>query len=409
MKNKILTILLAFVIAFGLWAYVITVEKPESAKTYYDIPVVLQNESILTERGLMIVSERPTVTLDLVGTRANLNDLNESNINVICNVASIVTPGTHQLTYNVAYPGNIPSGSVTRQKSVPDMVTLKVENRITKQIQVVPDYMGTTVPEGMIADKENLVLDHPTIEISGPQSVMDQITQAVIQVDLSGQTETVVGEYSYTLCNDAFEPVDAQLVTTNVELVNLKLPIRWVKEITLELNVIEGGGATKLTSVIDIQPKTIRVSGSASLLDDLDVLQIGTIDLGTLEAGLALNFDIILPEGLTNETGISQAKVDVKFPNLMVKTFQVDNIVLENIPQGMEAELITQLLEVKLRGPAGLMENITAADIKAVVDLSQAAAGTDKFAVQIVLDSEFAGLGALNSYTVMVALTQTAA
>lgn len=409
MKNKILTILLAFVIAFGLWAYVITVEQPESAKTYYDIPVVLQNESILTERGLMIVSERPTVTLDLVGTRANLNDLNESNINVICNVASIVTPGTHQLTYNVAYPGNIPSGSVTRQKSVPDMVTLKVENRITKQIQVVPDYMGTTVPEGMIADKENLILDHPTIEISGPQSVMDQITQAVIQVDLSGQTETVVGEYSYTLCNDAFEPVDAQLVTTNVELVNLKLPIRWVKEITLELNVIEGGGATKLTSVIDIQPKTIRVSGSASLLDDLDVLQIGTIDLGTLEAGLALNFDIVLPEGLTNETGISQAKVDVKFPNLMVKTFQVDNIVLENIPQGMEAELITQLLEVKLRGPAGLMENITAADIKAVVDLSQAAAGTDKFAVQIVLDSEFAGLGALNSYTVMVALTQTAA
>lgn len=409
MKNKILTILLAFVIAFGLWAYVITVEQPESAKTYYDIPVVLQNESILTERGLMIVSERPTVTLDLVGTRANLNDLNESNINVICNVASIVTPGTHQLTYNVAYPGNIPSGSVTRQKSVPDMVTLKVENRITKQIQVVPDYMGTTVPEGMIADKENLILDHPTIEISGPQSVMDQITQAVIQVDLSGQTETVVGEYSYTLCNDAFEPVDAQLVTTNVELVNLKLPIRWVKEITLELNVIEGGGATKLTSVIDIQPKTIRVSGSASLLDDLDVLQIGTIDLGTLEAGLALNFDIVLPEGLTNETGISQAKVDVKFPNLMVKTFLVDNIVLENIPQGMEAELITQLLEVKLRGPAGLMENITAADIKAVVDLSQAAAGTDKFAVQIVLDSEFAGLGALNSYTVMVALTQTAA
>lgn len=408
MKNKILPILLSAVIAFGLWAYVITVDQPESEKTYYNIPVVLQNESILTERGLMIVSERPTVTLDLSGTRTNLNQLNESNINVIANVASIVTPGTHELTYNVSYPGNIPSGSIVRKKSDPDMITLKVENRITKPIPVVPDYMGTTVPEGLVADKENMILDYETIEVSGPESVLDQITQAVILVDLQDQTQTIVGEYTYTLCDEAGEPVDSQLVTTNAELVNLTLPIQRVKEITLELNIIEGGGATALTSVIDIQPRTIRVSGSEALLDDLDVLEIGTVDLSTLEGNTILNFDILLPEGVVNETGISEAVVEVKFPNLKAQSFSVSNIVLQNVPEGMQAELITQMLEVKLRGPVAMMENITEGDITAVVDLSQASAGTDKFAVQIVLNSEFAGVGALNSYTVMVALTQTA-
>ena len=80
MKNKILTILLSLAIAFGLWIYVITVEQPESETTYYNIPVVLQNESILTERGLMITSERPSVTLHLSSTRTNLNQLNENNI-----------------------------------------------------------------------------------------------------------------------------------------------------------------------------------------------------------------------------------------------------------------------------------------------------------------------------------------
>ena len=45
-----MTLLLSVAIAFGLWLYVITVEQPESQKTYYDIPVVLQNESILAER-----------------------------------------------------------------------------------------------------------------------------------------------------------------------------------------------------------------------------------------------------------------------------------------------------------------------------------------------------------------------
>ena len=103
MKNKILSILLAAVIAFGMWLYVITVEQPESEENYYDIPVVLQNESVLAERGLMIVSERPAVTLKLSGTRTHLNQLNESNINVITNVSSIVTPGTHELVYSVSF------------------------------------------------------------------------------------------------------------------------------------------------------------------------------------------------------------------------------------------------------------------------------------------------------------------
>lgn len=405
MKNKILSILLAAVLAFGLWLYVITVEQPESEKTYYDIPVVLQNESILAERGLMIVSERPAVTLTLSGTRTHLNQLNESNINVIANVSSIVTPGTHELVYSVSFPGSIPSGAVGTQSSNPDMVTLKVENKITKQVQVVPEYTGT-VAEGLIADKENVVMDFAAIEVSGPESVLSQITQAKILVDLEGQTETLVGEYTYTLCNEAGEPVDSQWVTTNVEAVNVTLTVRRVKEITLQVNVVAGGGATLATSSIDVQPKTIRVSGSEALLEGLDVLEIGTIDLGQLTSDTTLTFPVVLPEGIINETGITEATVEVKFPNLRTVSLNVTNIQLINAPAGLEAELVTQLLELKLRGPASLVTAITAEDVTITVDLSQAQVGTDKYAIQITLPEEYAGVGALGTYTVMVTLTQ---
>lgn len=407
MKSKLRPLLLSILIALCLWLYVMTVEQPESKKTYYDIPVVLQNESILAERGLMIVSERPTVTMELSGTRTNLNQLNESNINVIANVSSIVTPGTHELNYNVSYPGNIPSGSISRNSSNPDMITLKVENRITKPIPVVPDYMDTTVPEGMIADKENMILDYETIEVSGPESVLENITKAVIEVDLKDQTQTIVGEYQYTLCNDAGEPVDSQWVTTNVELVNMTLQIRRLKEITLDVTVVDGGGATKQTSTIDIQPRTIQVSGSEALLENLEVLDLGTVDLGALENDSVLNFTIALPEGITNETGIAEATVEVKFPNLRTVKFDVTNIQLQNVPAGMEPELVTQILEVKLRGPVALMEKITAEDIIASIDLKDAQPGTDKYTVQITLGSDFTGVGAMNSYTAMVTLTET--
>ena len=76
MKNKILAILLSAVVAFGLWMYVVTFVSPESEKTYYEIPVVLQNKNILTERGLMVVSDDPKVTLALKSSRTIQNDLN---------------------------------------------------------------------------------------------------------------------------------------------------------------------------------------------------------------------------------------------------------------------------------------------------------------------------------------------
>ena len=405
MKNKILSILLAGVIAFGLWLYVITVEQPESEETYYNIPVVLQNETVLAERGLMIVSERPEVTLRLAGSRTNLNQLNESNINVIANVNSIVTPGTHELTYSVSYPGSVPAGSITRQSSTPDMITLKVENKITKQVNVVPEYVGS-VAEGLIADKENVAIDFAAIEVSGPESVLSQITQAKIQVDLEGRTETVVGEYTYTLCNDAGEPVDSQWVTTNVEAVNLTLTIRRVKEITLQVSVVPGGGATVATSSIDIQPKTIRVSGSEALLEGLDVLELSTIDLGQVTEDSVLTFPVVLPEGIINETGITEAAVEVKFPNLHTISLSVADIQLINVPENLEAELVTQLLELKLRGPASVLDGILAENVTVTVDLSQAQVGTDKYLVQISLPEEYAAVGALGTYTVMVTLTE---
>ena len=408
MKSKILTILMSAAIALGLWLYVITVEQPESEMTYYNIPVVLQNEDILAERGLMIVSERPTVTLHLSSTRTNLNQLNESNINVIANVNSIVTAGTHELTYNVAYPGNVPSGAVSRQSSRPNMITLKVENRITRQIPVVPVYSGS-VAEGLLADRENLVLDNAFIEVSGPESVVEKIAQAAIFVNLEGQTQTIVQECTYTLCDESGEPVDSQWVTTNVEVVNLTLTVRQVKEVRLSVKIVDGGGATALTSSVNVEPKTIRVSGSEALLNGLDVLELGTINLGEIADDKTLTMPITLPEGITNETGITEATVTVHFPNLTTKTMSVDNIELINIPDGLEAELVTKIMEINLRGPKGLIKDITEEQVTVKVDVSEAQTGTDKYAVTIEFGSGFAGVGALNSYTVMVTLTEAGA
>lgn len=407
MKSKLVTFLLALLFAFGLWLFVVTVEQPESESTYYDIPVVFQNngEELLKERGLMLVSERPTVTLKLKSTRTNLRNLNESNINILVNLANITTAGTHRLNYSISYPGNVPSGEVSVVSASLEQITLKVERRITKQIEVVPVYNGS-VPEGMIAHKEEAELDYEYIEVSGPESVMENITQAVIQVDLEGQTQTLAGEYTYTLCDAEGNPVDASLLTTNVEVVNLMVKIQQVKEIELRVKVISGGGATEQTSTITIDPATIRVSGPEALLADLEYLEIGTIDLSTVVQAETKTFLIQLPEGITNETGVTAVSVIVEFPNLRTLKLIVNDIKIVGLPEGLEAELITQQLEITLRGLTEQISGVRTTDLVVSVDLSNAQVGTFTQAATITINSRFPDVGTMGTYSVSVTVKE---
>lgn len=407
MKNKIITLLLALLFSCGLWLFVVTVEQPESENTYYDIPVIYQNdgEALLKDRGLMIVSERPTVTLKLKSTRTNLRNLNESNINILVSLANVTTAGSHKLNYSISYPGNVPSGEVSVVSSSLEQISIKVEKRITKPIEVVPVYLGS-VPEGMIAHTEEVELDNETIEVTGPESVMDKITQAIIQVDLEGQTQTIAGEYAYTLCDAEGTPVDSALLTTNAEAVNLVLKIQQVKEVELRVKVIPGGGATEVTSTIDIQPAKIRVSGPEALLEDLEYLEIGTIDLGAMTKAETVEFDVVLPEGVTNETGATTAKVDVTFPQLSTRKLSVTVIQVINLPEGLEAELITETLEVTLRGLATQVEAIKNTDLTVTVDLEDAQPGTFTKGVNISIDSKYPNVGTMGTYSVSVTVKE---
>ncbi len=408
MKSKLLAILISAAVAIGLWAYVITVVNPESEKTYYDIPVVLQNKNVLTERGLMLVSEEPKVTLVLKSTRTILNDLNEANINVIANVANIENPGVHNLTYTVSYPGNIPPYEVAVQSSSTDLITLKVENRIRKLIPVEIDYGGTSVPEDYIADFKNLQLDSPSVEVVGPESVMDQIDKAVIRVDLSGQTKFMAGEYEYALCNEAGEPVDAAKVTTNVEIINLSLPILRVKEVALKVEIIAGGGATEQTSTITIDPQTIQISGNDAMLENLNEIVLDTINLGEILENEVRSYSLtnFLPEGVDNLTGVDMVTVEVQFPQLLMQTFNVTNITATNVPDNLDMELITKALQVTVRGPIELVSNMTEADISVVVDFSEAQPGTAKMKAEVVIGEAFAGVGAVDTYQVSATLRE---
>lgn len=252
-----------------------------------------------------------------------------------------------------------------------------------------------------MSDRENRVLDYDKVTVMGPASVADLIEKAVIEVDLNERRESISQDYRYTLCDKNGNPVDAELITTNVENVHLDVKIQQVKEVKLVAEIVYGGGATEKNTKVTIEPATIRLAGGGAVLEELgDSIQLGRIDLSAVEKSQKISLPITLPEGVTNLSNITQADVDIQFSGLMVKSFEVENIEAVNVPEELEAEIIEKKLTIILRGPAADLMKITDADIVIRADLTGAVVGTSTFKATVHFGEEFSMIGAVRSYSV---------
>lgn len=401
-KSKIYSAVLSFVIAFGLWLYVVNNVSVLDTVPFYNVPVVMEGESILNERNLMVTSvSSKTVSLELSGARSELNKVDSGDIYVKVDLSNIDVPGEYPLNYSPSYPSDVSKNALTMESQNPTNIRITVDHRRNLEIPVQVKWTGSR-SENYLYDTENYVLDNSAVTIIGPAEVADQIKSAVIEVDLTDRVESISESYRYTLCDAEGNPVDAQQITTNLEEVRLDMQIQRIKELQLEAAVVYGGGATEDNTTIKVEPGTIRVSGSEAVLAELgDTYTVCTLTLAEIEKSTnELTYPITLPEGVTNQTGVSEAEVSVRYAGLKSQEFVIDNFEITNVPEGMEAEIITASLTVKIRGPQEEIANLTAEDITAVVDFSAAEAGTATYKVTFVISEEFPNVGALKTSSV---------
>lgn len=411
MKSKIWSLLLSVALAILLWMYVITTVSPNSKTTIPNIPVSFSGETWLLEnRNLMVTAGMDlTVDLEVSGNRSDLNKLNSSNITLNVDLTKVYEAGEAELSYTITYPNDIPAGAITEESRNPAGAKLTVEKRLTQEIPVNVVFTGA-VPEGFIADTENVVLDYPVINIKGPASVVEKVAQARIDVNMEDRTESLSENYRYTLCDAEGNPVDVEQITTDVAEVHLDVKIQRFQEVPLKLNVIYGGGATEGYTRYEIKPLSIRVSGSEAVLADLTELTLGTVNFAELTENTQISFPINLPEGVTNLTGITEAAVDITFVGLSIKEFTTENITVTNVPEGLEHELVSEVIKVTLRGPIAMINQIEPEDIVVTVDLTGKEIGTSTVKAKIAIKGDnYSAVGAVGTYTVSVTLKEAEA
>ena len=273
-KYKGLWMVVSFILAIIIWAYVGNVANRDESGVIRNIPVNFVGLETLENRGLMISDGlNQTVTLNVTGKRDAFRLLSAETVAITVDVSSVQQPGSYTQAYRISYnlPPTVSSSSLVVTDQYPLNVTFTVAKLETRTIPV-RGVMTGSVAEGYQVDVFSFSPE--SIEIRGEAAIVNQIQYALVTLNEENMTTTFQGELPYTFISFVNEPVDAQGIDADYELIHTTLPIVQLKEVELSVNLIPGGGISSdmIQKYVkcEITPASIVVSGAEG---DLETLQ----------------------------------------------------------------------------------------------------------------------------------------
>ncbi len=203
-------------------------------------------------------------------------------------------------------------------------------------------------------------------------------------------------------------------LTFSHDIIHVVIPVVMIKDVPLYVNLNYGAGADESNTLVKISPEKIKLSGKAEILETYNQVNLGTIDTTRFKDGTTESLQIVLPNELTNITGITKATVNVSITGLETTYVTTENIQIVNVPNGYTATLITQSMDIQLRGTPEeiavikeIMET-TPGIVRVTADLSEYGEATATVSViaKINVDGNLTAVGAIGEYKVSVTLTK---
>ena len=174
---KLASLLLAFVI----WFLVAKFGDPIVSVTFPNVRVSLTNTELLDNENKVfeILDNTDTVRVTVRIPTSMRSQLRASDIVAEADMNKLTDINTIGISY---YVPNVDADSISGDH---DFVRLSVEERMTKWIRVQSKILGEVAEGYMVA---GTIYDQTLIEISGAKSVVEKVSYAGVEIDVSGAT-----------------------------------------------------------------------------------------------------------------------------------------------------------------------------------------------------------------------------
>lgn len=366
MKNKLLHNLglkiMAVFFAAIVWMVAGSFNDPLRENTFYNVPVQLTNTGSITrqDKTYEVLNNSGNVRITVMAASSVLEDLSRDNLVVRADCSQLTADNTVPIEVSINDP--VLENNIKSIQSDKEFVQLEVENAGSRQLTINVVKTGT-LPEGYITGRT--VTESNMMSISGPESAVEKVRRAVVEVSLDNVTSDVEIVAQIRLLDaDGNEVTDAS-IRKSIENVKITVPVLYTKEVPLSYEIsgtVADGYA--LNGVSSVEPATVLVSGRESDLSALEGIEIPASELDVTDAKgtVTKTVDIrrYLPDGISLAGSVFDGRVTLtaEVEPIRRRTLEIsaDAVQVLNIPEGWLAELVDgQSLRLVL---SGLQKNL---------------------------------------------------
>lgn len=376
-KHDVWLRLLSLVLAVVLWAVVMDQEDPNKSYTYNDVPVTLTGELTLKEDlGLSVIEGMDQlVNVTVNGQRSIVASLRK-NITVTADVSSCTNPGEYDVPVVVSAPGTVQVLSPGRNATI----HVRIDRLATKEVEVRLGKGGSTAAA-------DYLLKDPTspttkVVVEGPESELDQVAYAYAVIEVAGISSAVKQDCEVVLYNESGEPVESTHIRSQTKTVSVTLGVYQRGTVPLKVTLKESDTVKADMAQVRIEPESVRVYGDQNQLATLTEINLGDIDLASVETGSAKSLSISsrLPKGVELETGQPvTALVTVTIDGVDTQALKIakDDIIVTDTAdeQRLNVRVMSEGVEIQLRGSRTDLDQIKASMFTVAIAVDSSALG----------------------------------
>lgn len=379
--------LLALIFSIILCNIIMTQSNPVRRIQVNEVAVDYVGQDTLRSNKLTLSPESQAglrqISVTLGVRMQEMSRMDSESVSASVDLASVTEPGEYEL------PIQVSSELGTVYARSPQKMKVTVEQLVTKTVPVESETSGS-IPTGYSIS--SLSLSPDVITVSGPKSLVDQVYQAVVRLDVSELNKSFTGSQGFILVNEAGGELDSSGIDMSasgvIATVSVKktvaLPVNAALSLTGADQLPEGYQLTDIT----ILPETVNVTGSDAALANVVELTCDAIDIAGLKESKTFTVKLKPIAGLTLETDEVEVVVRVE-PKMTTQTFKSLPVRVVNVAEGLAMPEIAEMVDVTVTGLEAVVSRISGDGIDVVIDAQGLTAGTHQVKAQARLDSAY--------------------
>lgn len=359
-------LLFSLVLGVSLWVFVTEEENPTRTDVF---PAPISVRAVNVGQSLAVANQLEFVDVRIAAPEDRWEQLTSDNFRAFVDLNGLEAR-EQDVPVRVEVQG---ISGVRVLETLPATVLVNLEGVLQKEIPVRTRSVGT-LPLGY--ELEETVPEARVVQVSGPESLVELVQEAVADLNVTGLTVAVTQSVNLVprgVGGGEIRGVRLEPPSMAVQIEITQSILR--RTLPLEVNVVgEPSPGFRVISVT-LSPPTLAVRGDIGTLQQFDAIVLPSIDITGARENVVRNLTPALPPGTT--------AAGARLVRVIVSIAAVDGSARISVapqalglPDGWTASFNVAAVEVSLEGPQPLLNALLTDDVRVTIDVSELSVGT---------------------------------